>query len=66
MGAVAFLTLPQFLALQLYVGLRTGEIQDHYGRVSRADHPIEFWFTAAFYAALLAEYVGILVMVAIT
>lgn len=64
LGGTSFLAIPLLVGFGLFVGLRTGLMPQRGRRVSRADHPVDFWFTGGLYATLLAMCVGFILMVA--
>jgi hypothetical protein len=53
-GGTAFLAIPQIVAWNLFVGLKTGRMPSAYGRSElRAESPTWFWLTGSLYAALV-------------
>ena len=62
LGGAAFLSIPQLLAWQAFVGMRTGVLPAR-GRVARADQPVTFWCIVAGCVAIVAAFVAILVEV---
>jgi hypothetical protein len=54
---ISVLTIPQIVAFLLFVGLRTGMMPQRGRRVSRTEHPIDFWMTAGGYGIVLAMYI---------
>lgn len=62
LGGTAFLSIPQLLAWQAFVGLRTGILPAR-GRVARARQPVTFWCIVAGCVTIAATYIGMLIKV---
>lgn len=56
-GGVSFLTIPQMMALFLFIGFSTGRIPYYHRSVTRADQPFDYWSAVVGYGSILVFYI---------
>jgi len=65
-SGTAILVIPQIIAWNLFVGLRTGRMPSGHGTFEvRAEAPVWFWLTAAPYAGCLLLFLWLVLAVAL-